>query len=989
MLAALAALATLVPALQAQVNVPESLALPLSAVDKSKPGFTVRVLQATSQFGELPNTTTRMEAQLAGLLLQPDGTPYANVADLSSFNPDGTYTEPGIISYGGNFFPGIPGTEGNINNIALEAITYAELQPGTYTMVVNSDDGFRVTIGDARDRLREVKIGEYDGGRGASDTVFSFTITQAGVYPLRLAYEQGGGGYSVDWFTAPNGAPENRVHLNADGGLKTYRALTAATPLGPAVTGVQPLPGSINQPPSAGFTALIQDGSTPLNQASLRLLRNGTDVTSGATIGRQGNVTRVSYKPAVLPDPLSKETYRLVFDDATAAGGKREADCSFTLAAYANFVLPEPIWKETFDTIQEGTLPQGWTTFSPYDTAGFEDLNDPGSDSYLTWVVISRQRVADLSTRWDANRRLNTPEAYINGTRVQSLIINNFAYHESDIRSGSQYAELISPTINLTGRTDVNLVFHSIYEQNQDNIAGVEYSVDNGTTWLPVVYMIDVPDIVTKADGSADGEATLTKVNGDTAVDPSGVEERTFGAFVKADRSTWANIGPYISGRINDDAQESKRIEKFRLPQADNKAQVKLRFFQAGTGSWYFGVDEVGLYSITTFDPPSLTTQPKDATVLAGAPVWFSATASGQQLSYQWQKDGVNIPGATSATLNLARTTKADAGKYRAVISNPGGSVNSAEATLAVQDVPQAGTLKNGLIAYLPFDTDLTDKSGNNRNGSAVGSPQITTGLLGAGAVRVTNTGENRNFVTLGKNADLPVGETKDFSVAFWMKTERVNSDPSIVGTKDWDSGNNPGWLIGTQGDGRLEWNYRRQGEGTSRKDLDAAGQNLAASVWQHVLVVFNINGDAVSYVNGLQIDARSIAPGTGALSNPDLSLNIGQDGTGTYGSEWDGLIDDLAIWDRALTATEAAALAGQGFAGVALDGSGGSPTQPTLAVSRGNNQLTLTWEGSGFTLEESAALGAGAAWTAVGGAGANSATVPTTAAAKFYRLRK
>jgi hypothetical protein len=54
---------------------------------------------------------------------------------------------------------------------------------------------------------------------------------------------------------------------------------------------------------------------------------------------------------------------------------------------------------------------------------------------------------------------------------------------------------------------------------------------------------------------------------------------------------------------VDDNTVESKRVELFRLPLADNQPKVRLRFAHAGTDSWYFGVDNVGLYSLTA---PSL-----------------------------------------------------------------------------------------------------------------------------------------------------------------------------------------------------------------------------------------------------------------------------------------------------------------------------------------------------------------------------------------------
>ena len=54
------------------------------------------------------------------------------------------------------------------------------------------------------------------------------------------------------------------------------------------------------------------------------------------------------------------------------------------------------------------------------------------------------------------------------------------------------------------------------------------------------------------------------------------------------DSFTETNLGDLclpLGGRLNDDAVESKRVELFPLPKADNQAKVRLRFAQAGTGS--------------------------------------------------------------------------------------------------------------------------------------------------------------------------------------------------------------------------------------------------------------------------------------------------------------------------------------------------------------------------------------------------------------------
>ncbi|MET0649767.1 MAG: immunoglobulin domain-containing protein [Pyrinomonadaceae bacterium] len=90
-------------------------------------------------------------------------------------------------------------------------------------------------------------------------------------------------------------------------------------------------------------------------------------------------------------------------------------------------------------------------------------------------------------------------------------------------------------------------------------------------------------------------------------------------------------------------------------------------------------------------DAPSITTQPVSQTVSAGANVSFTVAAEGTApLSYQWQKNGSPINGATGATLNLTNVQGADSGSYRAVVSNAAGSAASTTAVLNVQTGPVA-----------------------------------------------------------------------------------------------------------------------------------------------------------------------------------------------------------------------------------------------------------------------------------------------------------
>ncbi len=90
--------------------------------------------------------------------------------------------------------------------------------------------------------------------------------------------------------------------------------------------------------------------------------------------------------------------------------------------------------------------------------------------------------------------------------------------------------------------------------------------------------------------------------------------------------------------------------------------------------------------SIGASTAPVITTQPRGATVNAGSTVALTAgTASPVGLTYQWRKDGIVIPGASSDTLVLGGVSNASAGNYSVVITGAGGaSVTSAAATLVV-----------------------------------------------------------------------------------------------------------------------------------------------------------------------------------------------------------------------------------------------------------------------------------------------------------------
>src|SRR5688572_7922997 len=106
-------------------------------------------------------------------------------------------------------------------------------------------------------------------------------------------------------------------------------------------------------------------------------------------------------------------------------------------------------------------------------------------------------------------------------------------------------------------------------------------------------------------------------------------------------------------------------------------------------GSLYYLSRHGGVFRVarTGSSAPVITTHPDSKTVAKGQDVSFTVTASGQNLAYQWQRDGVDIAGATSATFSLSPAQLTDDGDaFRVRVSNSAGSVTSNAATLTVLD---------------------------------------------------------------------------------------------------------------------------------------------------------------------------------------------------------------------------------------------------------------------------------------------------------------
>ncbi len=91
--------------------------------------------------------------------------------------------------------------------------------------------------------------------------------------------------------------------------------------------------------------------------------------------------------------------------------------------------------------------------------------------------------------------------------------------------------------------------------------------------------------------------------------------------------------------------------------------------------------------------PPVITAHPAALIAGQGEAATFTVVASGAgPLTYQWRRNGVVLPAATSATLSLSSLSAADAGSYTVVVTGAGGAVTSGGAGLTVRPPNYSGS---------------------------------------------------------------------------------------------------------------------------------------------------------------------------------------------------------------------------------------------------------------------------------------------------------
>jgi hypothetical protein len=198
-------------------------------------------------------------------------------------------------------------------------------------------------------------------------------------------------------------------------------------------------------------------------------------------------------------------------------------------------------------------------------------------------------------------------------------------------------------------------------------------------------------------------------------------------------------------------------------------------------------------------------------------------------------------------------------------------------------------------VLDLKFDNNASDSSASAVTPSVFGTPEFSQGRIGQ-AIKLKSPGQ---YVDLGHRDEFRFGDSTDFSVAFWIKSDGINGDPSIISNKDWNSGSNTGWILAVNSR-NLIWNFKT----SESSRLDYHMPNVVDHNWHHIVVTHDRDGDARFYKDGNLIHTVNISGMKGTLDSL-YTTKIGQDGTGKYGSTLTAKVDELQIYRKALSESE------------------------------------------------------------------------------------
>jgi PKD repeat protein len=269
--------------------------------------------------------------------------------------------------------------------------------------------------------------------------------------------------------------------------------------------------------------------------------------------------------------------------------------------------------------------------------------------------------------------------------------------------------------------------------------------------------------------------------------------------------------------------------------------------------------------------------------------VAFSSVGSydpeGATLTYSWSFGD----GATSTAANPTHVYTTT-GNYSASLTVSDGTNQISSGVMNIT----AGSGSSGLVAAYGFEegsgNSVTDASGNGNNGAISGATWTSAGRYG----RALSFSGNNSLVTVSDSASLHLSSA--LTLEAWVNPTNITGWKNLI--------------FKTQGNNGLC--YVLQGSSSSglvpSLGLSISASNLMApsplplNTWSHVAATYDGTTKTL-YVNGTQVAS---APQTGTIASSTDALTIG--GNAFSGENWAGMIDEVRIYNRALSPAEVTA---------------------------------------------------------------------------------
>jgi hypothetical protein len=286
------------------------------------------------------------------------------------------------------------------------------------------------------------------------------------------------------------------------------------------------------------------------------------------------------------------------------------------------------------------------------------------------------------------------------------------------------------------------------------------------------------------------------------------------------------------------------------------------------------------------------------------------------------------------------------------------------------------GASTTGLVGYWNFDegsgTIAADSSGNGNNGTLVNGPTWTTGKIGSGALSFDGADD---YINTGSNSSLNFGDTSPWTFSAWLYWQG-DSGTSTVSSGIAGKAGTTGFLSNyyySGGASHYVYGYRMATSPNTIYYFNANSSLDSLNTWQYVTFIADGAGNLSLYKNGTFYQTLTGVAGTGIQFH---YLGAGYDIT-TAGRLFNGTIDDVRVYNRALSAAEVTDL-------YAYTGESIPPPTPVNGVCG----LTLNTCTSG-TFQDVADTSSNYLWSCTGSGGGTNAScslpIPQTPTTNTY----